>query len=108
MGKKSNLGPGFVIGTLIGGMIGATSALLLTPKRGEEMRQDLFEKMNVTSSQDKPLSHMILEMGSEWAQDLFEIDEEQGNLQQEDQGGGDAGYVVHSMLEDIEGEEQRG
>lgn len=105
MGKKNNLGPGFVIGTLVGGMIGATSALLLTPKRGDEMRQDLFEKMNVSSSENKPLSHMILEMGSEWAQDLFEIDE--ANTQQDDQGGGDVGYVVHDMLENIEGE-QRG
>ncbi|WP_209123664.1 YtxH domain-containing protein [Alkalihalobacillus sp. BA299] len=103
MGRKNNIGPGFVIGTLVGGMIGATSALLLTPKRGEEMRQDLIGRMNISTSETKPLSHMILEMGSEWAYDFFEEDENQID---EDQGGGEVGYVVHEMLDNME--EQRG
>ncbi|WP_216828169.1 YtxH domain-containing protein [Alkalihalobacterium elongatum] len=104
MGNKNNIGPGFVIGALFGGMIGAASALLLAPKKGEEIRQDLIEKLNITPQEDKPLSHMILEMGSEWAQDLFEIDET--NNQEEDQGGGEVGYVVHNLLDNMD--EQRG
>ncbi|TCP30630.1 YtxH-like protein [Scopulibacillus darangshiensis] len=31
----------FIIGTFVGGMIGAFSALLLAPKSGEELRKDL-------------------------------------------------------------------
>lgn len=37
---------GFVIGAIIGGAIGAITALLLAPKSGRELRQELAEKSN--------------------------------------------------------------
>ncbi|MCX7737046.1 MAG: YtxH domain-containing protein [Candidatus Kapabacteria bacterium] len=37
---------GFVIGAIIGGAIGAITALLLAPKSGRELRQDLAQKSN--------------------------------------------------------------
>ncbi|OLO40695.1 hypothetical protein BTR23_04245 [Alkalihalophilus pseudofirmus] len=106
MAKRNSKGPGLVIGTLVGAMIGATGALLLAPKRGEEVRKDLVERLNITPTENKPLSHMILEMGSEWEYDFFEDDENQTSSVQEDQGGGDVGYVVNDMLDNME--EQRG
>ena len=42
---------GFILGTLIGGAIGAISALLLAPKSGEELRKDLADKS--TEAYDK-------------------------------------------------------
>jgi len=35
---------GFIFGALIGGAVGAVTALLLAPKSGEELRKDLAEK----------------------------------------------------------------
>lgn len=35
---------GFIFGALIGGAVGAITALLLAPKSGEELRKDLAEK----------------------------------------------------------------
>lgn len=37
---------GFIFGALIGGAVGAITALLLAPKSGEELRKDLAEKGN--------------------------------------------------------------
>ena len=37
---------GFVFGALIGGSIGAVTALLLAPKSGEEFRKEIAEKSN--------------------------------------------------------------
>lgn len=37
---------GIVLGTIIGGAIGAATALLLAPKAGKELRQELSEKSN--------------------------------------------------------------
>lgn len=37
---------GFVFGALIGGAVGAVTALLLAPKSGEELRKELAEKSN--------------------------------------------------------------
>lgn len=36
----------FLIGTLIGGIIGATTALFLAPKSGKELRDDLNTQAN--------------------------------------------------------------
>lgn len=42
--KESNYLKGFVTGALIGGIAGGVAALLLAPKSGKELRQDLAEK----------------------------------------------------------------
>lgn len=36
----------FLIGTLIGGIVGATTALFLAPKSGKELRDDLNTQAN--------------------------------------------------------------
>ena len=43
---ESNFTQGLILGTIIGGTIGAITALLLAPKSGAELRKDLAEKSN--------------------------------------------------------------
>ncbi|MDF2557101.1 MAG: YtxH protein [Bacillales bacterium] len=52
----------FVIGAAIGGAVGAIAALLLAPKKGSELRQDIMEKAD--DLLDKTVD--IREKGSEW------------------------------------------
>jgi len=45
MGKnENNYWKGFFAGTLLGGIAGAVTALLLAPKSGRELRQDIADK----------------------------------------------------------------
>ncbi len=44
--QQSSYTKGFVIGAIIGGAIGAITALLLAPKSGKELRQEIAEKSN--------------------------------------------------------------
>ncbi len=45
MGKtENNYWKGFFVGTLIGGIAGAVTALLLAPKSGKELRKDIADK----------------------------------------------------------------
>lgn len=42
-------GTNFLIGTLVGGLVGTAAALLLAPKSGCELRQDLLDKYSELS-----------------------------------------------------------
>ncbi|MBL7998556.1 MAG: YtxH domain-containing protein [Candidatus Kapabacteria bacterium] len=44
--NESNYMRGFVMGAVIGGAVGAVAALLLAPKSGKELRQDLADRSN--------------------------------------------------------------
>jgi gas vesicle protein len=44
MSNENNYWKGLVAGTIIGGLAGAITALLLAPKSGKELRQDIAEK----------------------------------------------------------------
>lgn len=52
----------FVIGAAIGGAVGAIAALLLAPKKGSELREDIMEKAD--DLMDKTSD--IREKGSQW------------------------------------------
>jgi gas vesicle protein len=54
----------FLIGTLIGGMIGAVTALLLAPKSGKELRNDLNEKASRWKEQTNHLTNKAFEKSS--------------------------------------------
>ena len=41
MGQGNDYTKGFIIGALVGGVAGALTALLLAPKSGAELRQDI-------------------------------------------------------------------
>ncbi|NLF50843.1 MAG: hypothetical protein GX577_06870 [Leptolinea sp.] len=37
---------GFILGAFTGGLLGAAAALLLTPVTGDELRQQVFDRVN--------------------------------------------------------------
>ncbi|QHE50950.1 YtxH domain-containing protein [Pontibacillus sp. HMF3514] len=61
--KQKNLAPetkatskrGIVTGTIIGSVVGATASLLLAPKGGKELRQDLSQQSKVALDKGKDL-----------------------------------------------------
>lgn len=57
----------FLIGALIGGIVGATTALLLAPKSGKELRQDLNDQTDYIKEKTGHLKQSALHKGSELA-----------------------------------------
>ena len=45
----------FVVGAIVGGLVGAATALFLAPKSGKELRKDLSEQGNVLMEKSAPL-----------------------------------------------------
>ncbi|WP_243291054.1 YtxH domain-containing protein [Bacillus sp. FJAT-47783] len=56
----------FIIGTLIGGIIGATTALFLAPKSGRELREDLNQQAHVVKDKTSKLTNDAYEKGSQF------------------------------------------
>lgn len=57
----------FLIGTLIGGIVGASAALLLAPKSGKELRHDISEQAQIAKDKTTQLTNNALEKGNAWA-----------------------------------------
>ncbi|MTH55643.1 hypothetical protein GKZ89_19805 [Bacillus mangrovi] len=57
----------FMIGTLIGGIIGASAALLLAPKSGKDLRVDLGSQANMVAEKTNKLTSDALSKSSDWA-----------------------------------------
>lgn len=45
----------FVVGAIVGGLVGAATALFLAPKSGKELRKDLSEQGNILMEKSAPL-----------------------------------------------------
>lgn len=56
----------FLIGTLIGGIVGATTALFLAPKSGKELRDDLNNQANALKDKTDQLTTDAKEKGTEY------------------------------------------
>ncbi|MBN3556464.1 YtxH domain-containing protein [Fictibacillus nanhaiensis] len=54
----------FIIGALVGGMLGAAAALLLAPKAGKELRSDLNEQAVYLKDKSNEFSHLAREKSS--------------------------------------------
>jgi gas vesicle protein len=54
----------FMIGALVGGMLGAAAALLLAPKAGKELRSDLNEQAVYLKDKSNEFSHIAREKSS--------------------------------------------
>ncbi|MBD7962653.1 MAG: YtxH domain-containing protein [Bacillota bacterium] len=54
----------FIIGALVGGMLGAAAALLLAPKAGKELRSDLNEQAVYLKDKSNEISHLAREKSS--------------------------------------------
>jgi len=57
----------FLLGVVVGGIIGAATALLLAPKPGNELRGDIKETWHTVSHKTQELAHQIGERGQEIA-----------------------------------------
>ncbi|MEN8701338.1 YtxH domain-containing protein [Bacillus infantis] len=57
----------FLIGALVGGMVGAAAALFLAPKTGKELRTDLNEQAAVLKEKTGHLKDTAMTKGSELA-----------------------------------------
>ncbi len=55
----------FLIGTLVGGIVGALTALLLAPKSGKELRGDLNGQVYLLREKTENLRETAIEKGSE-------------------------------------------
>ncbi|MGM8215648.1 YtxH domain-containing protein [Bacillaceae bacterium W0354] len=60
----------FLIGTLIGSIVGASVALLLAPKSGRELRQDLNQGARTVRDRAGEWKDVAYEKGSEWSQQI--------------------------------------
>lgn len=58
-GNNNMSGKDFVIGALLGGIIGASAALLLAPKSGKELRQDLSEGYQTASKKTQEIAKNV-------------------------------------------------
>ncbi|MRG87730.1 YtxH domain-containing protein [Salinibacillus xinjiangensis] len=58
----------FLLGTLIGGIVGASAALLLAPKSGKELRHDLNEGAHQVRERAGEWKDVAYEKGTEWRQ----------------------------------------
>ncbi len=57
----------FMIGTLIGGIVGAATALLLAPKSGKDLRNDLNEQAGVLKEKTGQWKDSAVEKSNEFA-----------------------------------------
>ncbi|MCD8502657.1 MAG: YtxH domain-containing protein [Bacillaceae bacterium] len=58
----------FFIGALIGGIVGATTSLLMAPKSGKELRNDLVEQAHTMKEKTSSLTSNAIEKGNKYAQ----------------------------------------
>jgi gas vesicle protein len=58
----------FVLGALVGGLVGAATALFLAPKSGKELRVDLSEQSSVLMEKGNAFKQTATEKGSAWKQ----------------------------------------
>lgn len=56
----------FILGTIIGGIVGAVTAMLLAPKSGKELRSDLNEQAILVKDKSLQFKDTALEKGNEW------------------------------------------
>ncbi|MCH1625343.1 YtxH domain-containing protein [Ferdinandcohnia quinoae] len=62
---KGNGGKTFIIGTIVGSVVGAATALFLTPKNGQEIRQKLTSQASVVKEKTNSLSKTISEQSNQ-------------------------------------------
>jgi gas vesicle protein len=54
-------GKDFIMGAIVGGLLGAMAALLLAPKSGRELRQDITEQYGTISEKTQQLASTVSE-----------------------------------------------
>lgn len=57
----------FLIGTFVGGLVGATTALLFAPKSGKDLRNEIQEQKDLLLNKTNQYRELVVEKGSELA-----------------------------------------
>ncbi|RKN85419.1 YtxH domain-containing protein [Paenibacillus ginsengarvi] len=59
MSEHSGRGKDFLLGAIVGGVLGAVTALLLAPKSGKELRADLSEQAHLIGEKTHELAETV-------------------------------------------------
>ena len=74
MAHRSHRGNGksFIIGTVIGGLVGSVTALLFAPKSGDKMRKDVAKRYHNVSEKTQDLMEDVCDKAKVIAEDAKE------------------------------------
>lgn len=67
MAENNMNGKDFLLGVVVGGIIGAATALLLAPKSGSELRADLRETAGTVTARTQEIAHQVGERSQQIA-----------------------------------------
>jgi gas vesicle protein len=115
MSENNNMnGKDFLLGALVGGIIGAAAALLLAPKSGKELRQDIGEGYRVVadkttefageiSTRSQEIAGQVKGIGTDWAGKAKDVGTEWAGKAKEVgvELAGKAKDVTTSVVEDV-------
>jgi len=59
MSERNGRGKDFLLGAIVGGVLGAVTALLLAPKSGKELRADISEQAHLLSEKTQELAGTV-------------------------------------------------
>ncbi|MFD0870099.1 Gas vesicle protein [Chlamydia abortus] len=100
MSNKMN-GKDFLVGAMVGSVIGAVTALLLAPKSGRELRKDIADQAQQLSDKTQKIAGNIGHQTSEWFGKAKEV---AGTVVEEVKAWKEAGKeVAVTALEEAEG-----
>lgn len=66
MSENKREGKNFLIGAVVGGVLGAFTALLLAPKSGRELREEIKEQVHHVAGKTQDLAKNIGSQTSDW------------------------------------------
>ena len=72
MSDNNMNGKDFLLGAVVGGIIGAVTALLLAPKPGSELRSDIRETVDTVSARTQEIASQVSERGQVIAKNVGE------------------------------------
>ncbi len=58
----------FIIGAVVGGIVGASAAMLVAPKSGKELRADINDKATTAKDKTVEFTNVAKEKGNEYSQ----------------------------------------
>jgi gas vesicle protein len=72
MSDNNMNGKDFLLGAVVGGIIGAVTALLLAPKAGHELRADIKETANTVSTRTQEIANQVSDRSQTIAKNVNE------------------------------------
>jgi gas vesicle protein len=72
MSDNNMNGKDFLLGAVVGGIIGAITALLVAPKPGEELRADIKDTVNTVSTKTQEIANQVSDRSQSIAKNVSE------------------------------------